>query len=231
MARKNAKKQPEARIQLSISDFKYKAPNDRYGGTIYQIFTDRFSRGGEIIKKVGGIYPDTFDTIPEYPKYPGAPLKNNTYYGGNLEGIRKRLEYISSLGVTMLYLTPIFESHSNHKYDTADYMKIDTGFGRFEDLERLIADARNYGITLILDGVFNHTGSDSIYFNKLCRYDTLGAYNSLKSKYYHWYEFKNHPNEYTCWWNIDILPRINTDSSEFKDFIAGKDGVIEKYQW
>ncbi len=222
-------KEKGARFQLSVSDFKYPAPNDRYGGTLYQIFTDRFSRGDGIIKKEGGIYPDAFDTIPEYPEYPGAPLKNNTLWGGNLSGISERLEYLSSLGVTMIYLTPIFESNSNHKYDTADYMKIDEGFGTEEDLRLLAEAAGKRGIALILDGVFNHTGADSVYFNKYSRYSALGAYNSKESRYYPWYEFKSYPDEYTSWWDIDILPRINPDSSDFKEFIAGEGGVIEKY--
>ena len=177
---------PSQKFQLTVSDFKYKAPKDKYGGVIYQIFVDRFSRGEKILKKKDGIYPEVFDPIPEYPEYPGAPLKNNTFYGGNLSGIIENLDYFQKLGVNMLYLTPIFESVSNHKYDTADYMRIDSGFGGEETLRELIEKASEYGIGIILDGVFNHTGADSVYFNKYGRYKTLGAYNSRKSEYYEW---------------------------------------------
>ncbi len=217
------------RFQLSVSNFKYKAPQKSYGGIIYQIFVDRFARGGKIIKKEGGVYTESFDLIPEYPKYPGAPLKNNSFWGGNLLGIAEMLPYFQKLGVTLLYLTPIFESHSNHKYDTADYMSIDSGFGGEAAFRELVKESKKYGIGIILDGVFNHTGADSIYFNKNGRYSTLGAYNSIDSKYYNWYDFKSYPDEYTSWWDIDILPRINPNAEAFRNYISGGGGVIEKY--
>lgn len=216
------------RFQLSVSDFKYKAPN-KYGGVIYQIFVDRFARSDKIIKKSGGVYPENFEIIPEYPAYPGAPLKNNSFYGGNLFGIANRLEYFKSLGVNMLYLTPIFEASSNHKYDTADYMRVDSGFGGEEALVHLIKSAEKEGISIILDGVFNHTGADSIYFNKYQSYATNGAYNSKSSPYYAWYEFQSYPDKYKCWWDVDILPRISPLSASFREFISGSCGVIEKY--
>ena len=217
------------KFQLSVSDFKYISPHKSYGGIIYQIFVDRFSKGKRAIKKDSGIYPEDFEFIPEYPKYPGAPLKNNTYFGGNLSGIAEMLPYFQELGVTLLYLTPIFESHSNHKYDTADYMRVDSGFGGDSALTELISKAKSYGIGIILDGVFNHTGADSIYFNKNGRYNSIGAYNSEDSEFYSWYEFQSYPDKYTCWWDIDILPRINPNAESFRDFISGIGGVIEKY--
>lgn len=216
------------KFQLSVSKFKYKAPK-KYGGVIYQIFVDRFSVGKGVIKKENGVYPESFEVIPEYPEYPGAPLKNNTFYGGNLSGITEKLSYFKELGVNMLYLTPIFESSSNHKYDTADYMRVDSGFGGDEALCELIQRGRDVGISIILDGVFNHTGADSVYFNKYSVYDTLGAYNSKASKYYEWYEFESYPDKYNCWWGIDILPRIRSGASSFKEFISGSGGVIDKY--
>ena len=222
------KKNFRDRFQLSVSDFKYKAPN-KYGGVIYQIFVDRFARGEKVIKKTGGVYPENFDVIPEYPSYPGAPLKNNSFYGGNLFGISEKLSYFKSLGVNMLYLTPIFESSSNHKYDTADYMSVDSGFGGDRALIHLIKSAEKEGIAIILDGVFNHTGADSVYFNKYESYGTVGAYNSKDSLYYGWYDFESYPDKYSCWWDIDILPRIGPAASSFREFISGEGGVIEKY--
>lgn len=223
--------EPGYMFQLSVSDFFYDEPKAHYGGIIYHIFVDRFCRGNKKIKrKPGEIYvADWFSEIPEYPSYPGAPIKNNYFYGGNLYGICEKLDYIKSLGVTLIYLSPIFESPSNHKYDTADYMSVDSSFGGDEALAELVSEAKKRGISIILDGVFNHTGSDSRYFNKYGNYKTLGAYQSKKSEYYPWYEFQNHPDKYTSWWGIDILPRINPDQPECKKYFIGSGGVVDKY--
>ena len=218
-------------FQFTVSDFLYKRPSKMYGGIIYHIFVDRFRRGGDVPVSDGAvIVGGEWESIPEYPEYPGAPLKNNTFYGGTLYGIVEKLDYIKSLGTTAIYLSPIFSSVSNHKYDTADYMTVDEMFGGNEALIALIKEAGKRNIKIILDGVFNHTGDDSIYFNKYSRYDSLGAYNSKESPYYSWYDFKNFPDEYTCWWGIPILPRINPDISECGEFIAGEGGVVSTYR-
>ncbi len=216
--------------QLTVSDFKYAPPKDYYGGIIYHIFVDRFNKGGKSVPHKGDIIVDDWTGgVPEYPDYKGAPLKNNTFYGGTLYGIAEKIDYIASLGVSTIYLSPIFTSPSNHKYDTADYMSVDSIFGSDEALEYLISKAKEKGIAIILDGVFNHTGADSIYFNRYGTYKSLGAYQSKDSQYYSWYEFKKYPDEYTCWWGIEILPRINPDKPECQEFFVGKGGVIEKY--
>lgn len=217
------------KLQLTISDFQYSAPTDFFGGIIYHVFVDRFARHGEPYAKPGTLIADYSDGIPEYPAYPGAPLKNNTFYGGSLYGVIDKLDYIASLGANIIYLSPIFESPSNHKYDTSDYMTVDEAFGGNDALEALIEAAHSKGIKIILDGVFNHTGADSLYFNRYSTYDSLGAYQSKESPYYSWYDFKNFPNEYTCWWDIEILPRINIQNHSCSDFFVGKKGVIKKY--
>jgi len=217
------------KFQLTVSDFKHSKPDEFYGGIIYQIFVDRFAKHGEPIKKEGAFLASYEHGIPEYPEYPGAELKNNTFYGGNLYGVIDKLDYICSLGANIIYLCPIFESPSNHKYDTADYMNVDKMFGGEEALKSLISEAHERKMKIILDGVFNHTGDDSVYFNKYGTYDTLGAYQSKDSKFYDWYEFKDYPNTYTCWWNISILPRINTQKQSCSDFFVGEGGVVEKY--
>lgn len=217
-------------LQLSVSDFKYKIPQKHLGGIIYHIFVDRFSRGKKTETKEGDVFIEDWNApIPEFPEYPGAPLKNNYFYGGSLWGISEKLDYISALGVSAIYLSPIFDSASNHKYDTGDYMQVDKAFGGDEALSHLIKKAKKLGISIILDGVFNHTGADSIYFNRYGKYKSLGAYQSPKSQYYSWYDFKEYPNSYTSWWGIEILPRINPDASECRSFFVGKGGVIEKY--
>ncbi len=218
-------------FQLTISDFKYPKPEKLLGGIIYHIFVDRFNRGGDVPISTGAeLIEGEWESIPEFPEYSGAPLKNNTFYGGTLYGVADKLDYISSLGVTAIYLSPIFHAASNHKYDTADYMTVDEMFGGEKALAELISKADEKGISIILDGVFNHTGDDSIYFNKYSRFNTVGAYNSKESPYYAWYNFKNYPDEYTSWWGISIMPRINPDIPECGDYIAGENGVIEKYR-
>ncbi len=217
-------------FQLTVSDFKYPKPEAAYGGIIYHIFVDRFNRGGDVPVSDGAVLVSgEWKNIPEFPEYPGAPLKNNTFYGGTLYGIVDKLDYLCSLGVSVIYLSPVFSSVSNHKYDTADYMTVDEMFGGDDALRQLIFEADKRGIKIILDGVFNHTGDDSIYFNKYSRFDSIGAYNSQESPYYGWYDFKSHPDKYTCWWDIPILPRINPDIFECGEFIAGEGGVLEKY--
>jgi glycosidase len=216
--------------QLSIYERLHPLPQALYGGIIYHIFVDRFNRGGRSQRhETDRLIQEWGVVMPEYPEYPGAPLKNNTVYGGTLDGVREKLDYIASLGVTAIYLSPIFESVSNHKYDTADYMTVDSGFGGDPALVDLISACNERKIKIILDGVFNHTGSDSVYFNRYGRYDALGAYQSIDSQYYKWYNFKNHPNDYTSWWGIEILPRINPDIQECREYFVGDNGVIHKY--
>ena len=194
--------------------------HESIGGIIYHVFVDRFRRGGkQIIPKEALLIEDWGAEIAEYPEYPGAFLKNNTFYGGTLYGIAEKMEYISSLGASYIYLSPIFESPSNHKYDTANYFKIDGIFGGEEAFSALINQANKYGIGVILDGVFNHTGADSIYFNKFDRYKEIGAYNSPSSEYFSWFDFQEYPEKYTCWWGIDILPRINYEKSSAKEYM------------
>ena len=219
----------ESFYQLSVSDFKYKKSDGNLGGIIYHVFVDRFNKGGDVVPKPGTITDDDWHVIPEYPLYPGAPLKNNHFYGGTLWGIIDKLDYLSSLGVSTIYLSPVFDAASNHKYDTGDYMTVDLMFGGDEALIKLIRKAKEKGIGIILDGVFNHTGSDSLYFNREGNYDSVGAYQSQKSKYFSWYDFKDYPDKYTCWWGIDILPRIHPDKPSCRKYFLGKDGVVEKY--
>ncbi len=218
-------------IQYSVSHFQYPKASDEYGGIIYHIFVDRFAKGGDFPSKQGAITNADFSQgIPEFPPYPGAPLKNNTFFGGTLKGIEEKLPYLSSLGVSLIYLSPIFTSPSNHKYDTADYMSVDSMFGGDQVLIDLIHKAEECNIGIILDGVFNHTGADSIYFNRFGTYSTVGAFQSQQSPYYSWYRFEEYPEKYSCWWGIEILPRIHPEEPSLCEFITGENGVIAKYR-
>lgn len=218
-----------AHFQLSAVNFKHTEPIGFSGGIIYHVFVDRFAHSGKTAVKEGCVIADFSCGIPEYPAYPGAPMKNNTFWGGDLYGVTEKLDYISSLGANIIYLSPIFDSPSNHKYDTSDYLRVDASLGGDDALKMLISEAHSRDIKIILDGVFNHTGADSVYFNKYGNYASVGAYQSKSSLFYDWYEFSEYPDKYTCWWDIDILPRINTRLDKCSDFFVGENGVISKY--
>ncbi|MCH5350560.1 MAG: glycoside hydrolase family 13 protein [Clostridiales bacterium] len=212
--------------QLTVTSDEYK-PTFVDGGVIYEIVPDRFCIGGERKKtKPYAVYRDDWGGVPEYRPDGDGKINNVDFFGGNLKGIAKKLPYLKSLGVTCIYLTPIFEAHSNHKYDVGNYKRIDSDFGTEEDLKDLIKKAGRRGIKIIVDGVFSHTGDDSIYFNKYGSYDSVGAYKSVKSPYYGWYKFNSWPNEYNCRYNIDIMPSTDDTNPVFDEFVTGQEGVI-----
>ena len=167
--------------------------------------------------------------MPSFRPNERGKVLNNDFFGGNLKGIQEKLPYLKSLGVTTIYLNPIFEAASNHRYDTSDYMKIDPFLGDEPAFKKLVDAAESQGIRLILDGVFNHTGDNSVYFNKYGEYPSVGAYQSKDSPYYTWYSFQDFPDKYSSWWGIDILPEVNETSPEYQEFIFGKDGVLKKW--
>lgn len=218
----------EGKFTLLIYDREY-VPMKRER-LMYHIFVDRFSRSDsfDIPKRKDAEYEeDWYEGKLQYAKIKGGFVKNNRFFGGSLYGICEKLDYLSSLGVSVIYLSPVFKAYSNHKYDTGDYLTVDEGFGGEDALKSLIDSAREKQIRIILDGVFNHTGDDSIYFNKKEKYSTLGAYNSKDSEYYDWFNFKEHPNDYESWWGIPILPRLTLDNKECRDFFTEK--VCKKY--
>lgn len=217
-------------FQLSVYSKDYRVPKWIYGGTIYQIFPDRFCRAGK--EKTLPEYKYLHKSWGETPVYEPnefGKILNNDFFGGDIDGIISKLEYISSLGVTAIYLNPVFKAFSNHRYDTGDYFQIDPLLGDMSDFERLIRKAEKFGIKIILDGVFNHTGDDSVYFNKYGRYNSLGAYQSKDSPYYNWYNFSEFPERYESWWGVDTLPAVNESESSFIEFITGKNGVLQFY--
>lgn len=214
-------------LQLVIASESSVAKNFRKG-IIYHIFVDRFCRSGQVTARKGLKLIDDWNKPIELEYNEAGERVNFNCYGGNFQGIIDKLSYLKSLNVGTIYLSPIMEANSNHKYDVADYSKIDSMFGDQELFETLIAKAKRLGMTIIIDGVFNHTGSDSVYFNKNGRYRTVGAYQSPNSKYYSWYTFNKYPDDYSCWWGIKTLPQTE-ENSGFFDYIAGRNGIIEKY--
>ncbi len=223
------------RFRLLVYRRGFQTPTAFGRGVMYQIFTDRFYRGesgeakGIPVREDAVMIEDWDNGIPEYAPYPGAPMKNNSFFGGNLWGVAEKLDYLKSLGVTYIYLCPVFRAYSNHKYDTADYEKIDEMFGGEKAFDNLVKKAKEKGIGIILDGVFNHTGDNSKYFNKYRKFGKGGAYNDPESPYADWYKFLLYPDEYESWWGIRIMPKLNHYNEDCRKYFTAKGGIIEKY--
>lgn len=216
--------------QLTVYEKDFKTPDWLAGGIIYQIFPDRFARSGKIENPYSDrvMHEKWDEEIIWWPDENGKIL-NNDYYGGDLQGIIDHLDRLSDLGVTCLYLNPIFESHENHRYSTAFYERVDPLLGDGKDFTRLCDECHKRGIKVILDGVFSHTGSDSVYFNKKLRYRTPGAYNSKESPYYEWFAFSQWPEQYRGWWNFDTLPEVEENTPSYIEYICGENGILRRW--
>lgn len=225
---------------LTVYDGAFETPEWFRHSVCYQIFPDRFYcsdrkrflRAAADYRATGRpiFVHDSWDEPPYDKPHGGAKdYAPDDYFGGDLNGIREKLPYLASLGVTCLYLNPIFEAHSNHRYNTADYLTVDPLLGTNAEFEALCAEAKEQGIRIILDGVFSHTGDDSIYFDRYHRYNTHGACESKDSPYYPWYRFYDWPTRYECWWNFETLPNVEETEPHYTAFIQGKDGVLETW--
>lgn len=202
-------------------------------GITYQIFPDSFCRltCPNPAGMVGNRWVHPFwDDQPQWQPDPDGVVRRRDFFGGSLAGITSKLDDLAALSVTTLYLCPIFESDSNHRYNTGDYRKIDPMLGTEQDFRHLCKEAHRRGIRVILDGVFNHTGSNSIYFNAEGHYPALGAAQSQKSPYYGWYRFSHWPDQYDSWWGIRTLPAVEEENPDYLDFIVeGEDSVIRHW--
>ena len=218
--------------QLTVYEKGFQTPDWLCGGIFYQIFPDRFYRPEGPVNN-----PFSDRTIRE--DWGGQPywrpngqgkMTNSDYFGGTLRGIEEKLPYLKSLHVTCLYLNPIFEAHANHRYNTANYLKADPLLGTNEDFAALCAEAKKHGIRIILDGVFSHTGSDSLYFNREGRYGPGGAYRDRNSPYRSWYDFDSgYVGGYRSWWGFETLPEVNEETPSYVDFVTGEGGVIDTW--
>lgn len=215
--------------QLTVYKSSYKTPDFAKGNIIYHIFVDRFNRADGVKTKRKYRLHESFSESPEVVSADGKYYADD-FFGGNFNGICEKLDYLEELGVGIIYLSPIFKAYSNHRYDTGDYMKVDELLGTEDDFKRLLDAAHEKGMKIILDGVFNHSGADSLYFNKFGTYDSLGAYQSKSSPYYDWYYFKKFPDEYACWWGCDNVPDLNKSNKDYRALVFGKNGVVEKWQ-
>ena len=216
-------------FKLSVG---FEVPDWAQDEPMIHIFVDRYRRGSkEKLIAFGKRTINNWDDLPVLgPNAKG--IWNGDFYGGDLRGIIDTLDYIHSLGFSILYLSPICESETNHRYDTGDYRKIDPYAGSREDLTELCEKAHRRGMKVILDGVFNHTGSNSLYFNKDGDYDTVGAYQSTESPYFHFYDtyIDNDGNcQFRYWWNFENMPECRTGYEGWINFICGEGGIIDDW--
>lgn len=219
------------RWQLTVYQDGFRTPDWLAGGILYQIFPDRFFCSRTEKKNVpeDRMFHDSWEELPEWRPDAEGEITNKDFFGGDLKGIEQKLPYLQSLGVRCIYLNPIFEAHSNHRYDTADYSRIDPMLGTEEDFRALCAAARRRGIHVLLDGVFSHTGSDSVYFNRSGRYGDGGAYRREDSPYRSWYSFSHWPDKYDCWWGFKTLPNTRETDPGFCSYINGETGIVRKW--
>ncbi|MBQ9385190.1 MAG: glycoside hydrolase family 13 protein [Ruminiclostridium sp.] len=219
-------------FQLTVYERGMTTPEWLKGGIMYQIFPDRFAKSGiqhENVPYDRNIHAN-WDEIPDWRPDVHGNITNSDYFGGDLKGIEQKLDYIASLGCNVIYLNPIFEAHENHRYCTADYSKIDPLLGTEEDFVSLCKAASEKGIRIILDGVFSHTGADSIYFNKTGRYgEHTGAFRDPESPYREWYSFSDYPNVYESWWGITTLPNVIENNPAYTKYICGEGGILQKW--
>ena len=216
--------------QVSCVPADFTVPEWAQGATMYQIFPDRFRKSGKCDLK-GKLEPYTVheDWNEEvfWQPTPDGKVLNNDFYGGNFKGITEKMDYIASLGVTILYLNPISKSFSSHRYDTGDYKTPDPMLGTEAEFTAMCNAAHARGIKVILDGVYSHTGSNSLYFDKDRAFGGKGAYCSKESPYYSWYQFYHWPDSYNSWWNFETLPTVNKLDPAFVDYIIeGEDSVV-----
>jgi len=235
--------------QLTVYDPSFQTPDWIKNAVVYQVFPDRFRDGDTNNDKPAGTFfygeegGTVYRSLQENwnepicdPREEGAcaGTYSKNFYGGDLAGLIDKLDYLQDLGINTIYLNPIFESPSNHGYDTTDYLTINAMFGTPEEFQQLVTELNTRGMHLILDGVFNHTSSDSIYFDRYGRYESLGACESVDSIYRDWYFFTDVPAgsgpcvgsdgtpnsaTYQSWWGYDTLPVLNSTNPDVRAFI------------
>lgn len=230
-------------FQITVYDRAFHTPDWFKGCVMYQIFPDRFARERQFSyekMKTKRDYPEYIYHNNWYEDVDYKGTKETGYlacdfFGGSLNGIREHLDYLEKLGIDVIYLNPIFQSRSNHRYDTGNYENIDPLLGTNGDFDKLVEEAAHRSIRIILDGVFSHTGADSVYFNKFQRYQSVGAYQNAegkgKSPYFSWYHFNLQPGyiSYDSWWGFSDLPCVNENDLQYKEYILGPKGIVRNW--
>src|SRR5579859_627806 len=223
------RKPPSVNFELTAYDPSFTVPSRAKDAIIYQIFPDRFYNGDPTNDR--SVMDPQYNNIHPviHTNWSDAPLPGGSdFFGGDLQGVIDKLPYLKGLGINTLYLNPIFLAPSNHKYDTSDYFQIDPHFGSLDTFQHLVTAAGADGIRVLLDGVFNHTGSDSRYFNRYGHFSDAGAYQSKSSPYYSWYSFADWPTTYVDWAGYDTLPQLS-ENDAVKDFIFRQPGSVAQY--
>lgn len=211
--------------QLTVYDKNFDTPKWAKNKIMYQIFPDRFCHSNHYTHAAAKNDREIINDWFALPKTQGKD-----FFMGNIAGIIEKLPYIKEMGADIIYLNPIFESPENHRYSTGNYLSIDPYLGTNEDFKTLCEEAKKLAIKIILDGVFSHTGADSLYFNKFGHYDSAGAYKNENSPYYSWYNFNGSATGYECWWGFENLPNVNETNPEYMNFITGDGGVLSYWQ-
>lgn len=226
-----------------ITVYKHDPAPDWYKKSIaYQIFPDRFFRGPDWRERrdaamaeregkrgIKRVFQENWDDTPFYTRSPDGEITRWPFFGGTLEGVREKLGYLKDLGVGVIYLNPIFKASSNHRYDTADFTCIDPMLGDEESFSALCKEAEKFGMRIILDGVFNHTGADSVYFDRYGNYGG-GAYSDPNSEYTSWFNFRSGRDDYESWWGVKDLPSVNENSPSYREFICtGKNSIVRRW--
>lgn len=224
--------EPES-FQITLYDPAYKTPEAFHGANIYQIFPDRFRHAPTKAvddRKDRYVHQNWDEELLCVGDLRGGKYQELDFYGGTLTGIQEKLPYLKDMGIDIIYLNPIFRARSNHRYDTGDYTQVDPLCGTNTEFTELCEAAKKVGIRVMLDGVFSHTGEDSVYFNHFGHYPTLGAYQGQSSPYYDWYTFNHYPEDYKAWWGILSLPELRKDNPEYQKFMfQPHEGVVPRW--
>lgn len=228
--------------QITVYDADFSVPEWLPGSVIYQIFPDRFRRDSAFTQErfTANNWPERvwhtdWSEDVDFHGKPETGYLACDFFGGSINGIREKLDYLAGLGTEILSLNPIFKARSNHRYDTGNYEMIDPLLGTLDDFQALCREASDRGIRVLLDGVFSHTGADSRYFNKFSRYPEVGAWQEAtgqaQSPYGSWYVFHSKGDQlyYDSWWGFPDLPAVNENDLSYLDYITGPDGIAR--QW
>lgn len=244
--------EPFPSFQITVYDGAFSTPSWLQNATVYQIFPDRFRNGDPtndycapgsttgcpvFFGSQSAMAHTTWNDAVGDPRNPGTYKDQwgTQFFGGDLDGITEKLDYLKGIGIDTIYLTPIFKATSNHRYDTDNYLEVDPALGGQAAYDRLIAGLEARGMHLMLDGVFNHTSSDSVYFDRYHRYSTDGACESTSSPFRPWYEWNNSKTpcdatSYNGWFGYDSLAVLKDDSASVRDYIyRSPDSVVSTW--